>query len=91
MTQLFYDSAKLRIRVCCGMNCSGNGGGRSLEDAFIREFKCLGIADQVELLRAHCLGECPNGPCVRIDGTRFYHVTPADIPEMVRQEILPKL
>ena len=53
MTQLMFDTSKLRIRVCCGMNCSGNGGGRVLEDAFQRELDALGIADQVELLRAH--------------------------------------
>ena len=33
MTLLTFDSDKLRIRVCCGMNCSGNGGGRALESA----------------------------------------------------------
>ena len=91
MTQLMFDSSKLRIRVCCGMNCSGNGGGRILEEAFQREAEALGIADQVEFLRAHCLGECQNGPCVRIDGMRFYHVAPEDIPALVRDEILPRL
>ena len=91
MTQLMFDNSKLRIRVCCGMNCSGNGGGRVLEDAFLRELDALGIADQVELLRAHYLGECQNGPCVRIDGARFYHVAPADVPSLVRDEVLPKL
>ena len=91
MTRLFYDSDKLRIRVCGGMNCSGNGGGRPLEDAFQRELEALGVADDVELLRAHCLGECPEGPCVRIAGDRFYHVSKEDVPALVRDEILPRL
>ena len=91
MTQLFYDDSKLRIRVCGGMNCSGNGGGRVLEAAFQKELEDWGVAEKVELLRAHCLGECPNGPCVRIDGERFYHVTTTDVPMLVRNEILPKL
>ena len=91
MTQLFYDDSKLRIRVCGGMNCSGNGGGRPLEDAFQQELETLGIADKVEILRAHCLGECHNGPCVRISGERFYHVTAADIPGIIRDEVLPKV
>lgn len=91
MTQLFYDSDKLHIRVCCGMNCSGNGGGRPLEDAFQRALEAAGIADQVEIFRAHCLGECQNGPCVRIAGERFYHVQPADVPDLLRDEILPRL
>lgn len=91
MTQLFYDSGKLRIRVCCGMNCSASGGGRPLEDAFEDTLKKAGVLDQVELLRAHCLGECPDGPCVRIDGERFYHVSVSDVPSLVQNEVLPKL
>lgn len=91
MTQLFYDSDKLRIRICGGMNCSGNGGGRPLEDAFQRALDAAGVADQVELLRAHCLGECQNGPCVRIAGERFYHVQQADVPDLVQNEILPRI
>lgn len=91
MTQLFYDSGKLRIRICGGMNCSGSGGGRPLEDAFQRALKAANAADQVELLRAHCLGECQNGPCVRIAGERFYRVQPSDVPDLVQDEILPRL
>lgn len=91
MTQLFYESDKLRIRVCGGMNCSGVGGGRPLEDAFQQALEAAGVADDVEILRAHCLGECQNGPCVRIAGERFYHVQKEDVPEFVRDEILPRL
>lgn len=91
MTQLFYDSDKLRIRVCGGMNCSGNGGGRPLEDAFQHALEAAVVADQVEMFRAHCLGECQNGPCVRIAGERFYHVQIADVPDLLRNEILPRL
>ncbi len=91
MTQLFYDSDKLRIRVCGGMTCSGNGGGRPLEDALQRALEAAGVADQVEIFRAHCLGECQNGPCVRIAGERFYHVQIAEVPDLLRDEILPRL
>lgn len=91
MTQLIFDSDKLRIRVCGGMNCSANGGGRPLEDAMQRALEAAGVADEVEIYRAHCLGECHNGPCVRIAGERFYHVQPADAPDLVRDEVLPRL
>lgn len=90
MTRLFYDD-KLRIRVCGGMNCASNGGGRSLEDAFLQELEAAGVAEQVEVFRAHCLGECQNGPCVRISGDRFYHVQKVDVANIVREEILPRL
>ena len=91
MTLLTFDSDKLRIRVCCGMNCSGNGGGSVLEAAFQRELEQLGIDDEVEIFRAHCLGECQHGPCVRIAGERFYHVQAEDAPALVRDEIIPRL
>ena len=91
MTQLIFDSDKLRIRVCGGMNCSANGGGRPLEDAMQRALEAAGVAGEVEIFRAHCLGECHNGPCVRIAGERFYHVLPADAPDLVRDEVLPRL
>jgi len=91
MTQLFYDDDKLRIRVCSGMNCASNGGGRPLEDALQQALEAAGVADEVEIFRAHCLGECHSGPCVRIAGERFYHVQAADAPDLVRDEILPRL
>ncbi len=91
MTRLFVDDSKLRIRVCGGMNCSGNGGGRPLEAAFQQEIDRLGLTEQVEILRAHCLGECQNGPCVRIAGERFYQVQTEDVPQIVREEVLPRV
>ena len=91
MTRLIYDDDKLRIRVCGGMNCSGNGGGRPLEEAFQQALEAAGVADQVEIFRAHCLGECHSGPCVRIAGERFYHVQKTDVSALVRNEILPRL
>lgn len=91
MTRLFPDSNKLRIRVCGGISCAPAGGGKPLEDAFQRELEALGAADSVELLRAHCLGECQNGPCVRIAGERFYHVQKEDVPALVQDEVLPRL
>ena len=91
MTQLYYADDKLRIRVCGGMNCSANGGGRPLEDAIQRALTDAGIADEVEIYRAHCLGECQHGPCVRIAGERFYHVQAEDAAALVRDEIIPRL
>lgn len=91
MTRLFYDDDKLRIRVCGGMNCASNGGGRVLEEALQQALEAAGVADKVEIFRAHCLGECHSGPCVRIAGERFYHVQAADAPDLVRDEILPRL
>ena len=91
MTQLFYDSGKLRVRVCGGINCSGGGGGQVLVSAFEQALQEAGVADQVDVYRSNCLGECPNGPCVRIGTDRFYHIQKEDVPMLVKNEILPRL
>ncbi len=91
MTRLVMDDALLRIRICGGMHCAGNGGGRPLLRAFEQALQKENLLDQVELLQAHCLGECADGPCVRIGGDRFYHVTLADVPDLIRQEVLPRI
>ena len=91
MTKLFYESDKLHIRICGGMNCSGSGGGRPLEDAFQQALEAAGVIDKVDIFRAHCLGECQNGPCVRIAGERFYHVQKDDVAGLVQEEVLPRL
>ena len=91
MTRLLDDdSGRLRIRVCCGMNCSGAGGGRAFESALEEALQSAGLTGQVDVYRAHCLGECPNGPCVRVAGDRFYHMQPSDAAEFVRTEIMPR-
>lgn len=91
MTQLFYDSGKLRVRVCGGVNCSGGGGGQSLVAAFEQALLDAGVADQVDVYRTNCLGECHDGPCVRIGQDKFYHIQQEDVPLLVQNEILPRL
>lgn len=90
-TMLDMSSDKLRLRICCGMHCSGGGGGKLLERAFEKALMDAGVMDQVEMWSAHCLGECESGPCVRIGTDRFYHIHADDVPNLVRNEILPRL
>lgn len=91
MTRLMVDDDRPLIRVCGGMHCSCAGGGRSLEEAFRTTLAAHGLADRVEVLRAHCLGACASGPCVRIAGERFHGVQAADVPDLVREEVLTRI
>lgn len=79
----------VKMQVCRGMMCSSYGGGRPLEQAFIQALTAAGIMDEVELITPHCMGSCESGPCVRINGQKFYHINPEDVPDLIRQEILP--
>ena len=71
MTRLIIDTDKLRVRVCCGMNCSGAGGGRPLEEALQKELEAKGITF---LLQHKCLSvepgtvwaEAPNGEKIAV-------------------------
>lgn len=91
MTLLHFDSDKLRIRVCVGMHCSSGGGGQVLFRAIEKALTDAGVIDQVDMYTAHCLGECPNGPCVRIGTDRFYHMQVEDVAALVRDEMIPRL
>ena len=82
---------KVRVQVCRGMMCSTYGGGRPLESAFEEALNAAGLMDAVELFSPTCMGSCDSGPCVRINGQKFFHINPPDIPELIRTEILPLL
>ena len=91
MTLLQRDDGKLRVQVCRGMMCSSNGGGRPLEAVFERALAAAGLLDKVELFCPSCMGSCQDGPCVRINGQKFFHVSPRDVPELIEHEIRPLL
>lgn len=80
---------KVRVQVCRGMMCSSYGGGRPLERAFEEALTAAGLTEEVELLAPTCMGSCADGPCVRINGQKFFHVNPPDIPELIENEIRP--
>ena len=56
-----------RILVCCGGKCAGNGA-REVADAIAEELGMRGLegALAVEVVRVGCMGECDQGPIVRL-------------------------
>lgn len=78
------------IRVCRGMSCSMNGGGTPLSAALEKELTRLGVSPQAyEIVSAHCLGRCADGPCIRVNGHTYHGMHEEDIPGFVRDELLP--
>lgn len=78
------------IRVCKGMACAMNGGGSPVAMAIEKELNKLGVnPDAYEVTSAHCLGRCAEGPCVRVNGNTYHGMHERDIPEFVRNELLP--
>ena len=77
----------IKISVCKGPVCqmSAEEITRALADALER----ANIADQVEITSAFCMGECKNGPCVRVNGVKFRHVDEDGAARLVAQEVVP--
>lgn len=78
------------IRVCKGMSCSINGGGTGIAAAIEKELTRHGInPDAYEIVTAHCLGRCADGPCVRVNGNTYQQMHENDVPDFVMTEVLP--
>lgn len=82
---------KVRIQCCNGIMCASGGGGRYLERIFEKHLTDAGVIESVELISPGCMGSCAEGPCVRINGQKFFHVTPDDVPALIAGEVIPLL
>ncbi len=76
------------IRVCCGTGCLANGSMKVAEE-FERLITGGEAAVECHIKRTGCNGFCENGPLVTIlpDNISYYHVKPADVPEILEKTI----
>lgn len=79
----------IKISICKGPVCQLYA--EELTSAFEETLERAGIANRVELTSAFCMGECKNGPCVRINGVKYRHVDEDSAAKLVAQEIVPLL
>lgn len=80
----------IKVSVCGGLGCRMFGSGDTLErlrEAIVRR----GAEDRVEVGETFCMGECSRGPCVRVNGVKFRHVSPDEVDALIEREILPLL
>jgi NADH:ubiquinone oxidoreductase subunit F (NADH-binding)/(2Fe-2S) ferredoxin/Pyruvate/2-oxoacid:ferredoxin oxidoreductase delta subunit len=76
------------ISVCTGTGCLASGAAQ-VADAFRAELEKQGLADHVGCRGTGCHGFCEKGPIVVIDPEETCNVlvTPADVPEIVKETI----
>ncbi len=76
------------IRVCCGTGCLANGS-RKVAEEFERLITGGDVQVECHIKRTGCNGFCENGPLVTIlpDNISYYHVKPADVPEILDKTI----
>lgn len=79
----------VKVSICVGSVCHMKGA-YSTTQLFQEELKKSGVADKVELSASFCMGECKDGPSVRIDGVKFHHVDQDRMASLVQEEIVPR-
>ena len=75
--------------VCTGTGCASSASPEILA-AFEKEIKRCKLQDEVQIIKAGCLGLCSEGPNVMVfpEGACYSRVTPEDVPEIVEEHIL---
>ena len=75
--------------VCTGTGCASCGSSEILA-AFEKEIKRCKLQDEVQIIKAGCLGLCSEGPNVMIfpEGACYSHVTVDDVSEIVSEHVL---
>lgn len=74
------------VELCMGSSCFARGNAKALEhlEAFIESNK---LTDRIDLSGHLCLGNCSEGPNVKIDGILHQHIHPESVVPLVRQAL----
>ena len=81
---------KIELRVCMGSACHQKGVSAVLP-VLERAISDHGLADQVELKGAFCLGPCVDGIVMQLGERQFLRIGPENIESRFGEEILPAI
>ena len=79
----------MKLTVCIGSSCHIKGS-RQVVEQLQRMINENNIADKVTLSGAFCMGKCQQGVCVTFNDN-FYSVTPANVEEFFKNEVMAKV
>ena len=76
------------VRVCVGGSCLASGA-KEIEEALRTEIQKAGLAEQVAVREAGCMGPCVRGPVLRVGPENVFYqgVKPEDAAEIVREHL----
>ncbi len=79
----------IKVTVCIGSSCHIKGSRQIVEELqhLVAENK---LDDKVELGGTFCMGRCKEGVCVTVDDD-FFSLSPENVDEFFKNEILPKV
>lgn len=80
----------VKISICVGSACHMKGAYATTQ-LFQEEIRKAGLEGKVELSASFCMGECKDGPCVKIDGVKFHHVDAARVPSLIAEEVATRV
>jgi len=82
------EKAAQEVRICMGGSCLASGAPE-IAEAFKKELAAAGLAENVPVRAAGCMGPCVRGPVLRLgDGTFYQGVKPEDAAEIVREHLV---
>lgn len=79
----------LKITVCIGSSCHIKGS-RQVVEALQNLIAENDLGEKVELGGTFCMGKCQQGVCVTV-GDTFHSVTPDNVAEFFKNEVLAKV
>lgn len=79
----------MKLTVCIGSSCHIKGS-RQVVEQLQRLINENNISDKVTLSGAFCMGKCQQGVCVTFNDN-FYSVTPANVEEFFKNEVMAKV
>ncbi len=89
--QVVKEEGRVRrdVRVCVGGSCLASGA-KEIGAALRTEIQKAGLADQVAVREAGCMGPCVRGPVLRVgpDDVFYQGVRTEDVEEIVREHLV---
>ena len=79
----------VKVSICVGSACHMKGAYATTQ-LVQQALKDAGVADKVALTASFCMGECKDGPCVKIDGKTFHHVDQDRVVSLINEEIVSR-
>ena len=77
----------MKVAVCVGSSCHLRGS-HSIIELLKQRLEETGLADQVDLRAAFCLGKCTDGVSIKVDDEIVCGVSADNIDEIFNQYIL---
>ena len=78
----------VNVSICVGSACHMKGAYATTK-IFREELQRAGIADQVHLSASFCMGNCKDGPCVKVNDVLHTHVDAQRVPSLIQEAIVP--